>query len=225
MTNARPHQRSSYLNSQKANHPSPQRILRTGFPLITTVNLKYAESFQLTSTYGATAAHNFRTNSAFDPNQSGTGHQPLGFDQWSSFYNHYIVLRSSIRVTFTSAAANTSGLIVGVYISDDTTVSGDPYTLIEQGLTKYKILNATNTNSKPTTLSANYSTKSYYNVTNVNDNVGRLGAGINANPTETAIFHVFQAGLDPTVPTVTVGALVEIVYTVQFSEPKELATS
>jgi len=189
------------------------------------VNLKYAESFQLTSTYGATAAHDFRTNSAFDPNQSGVGHQPLGFDQWSGFYNHYIVLRSAMQVTFTSAAANTTGIIVGVYISDDTTVTGDPYTLIEQGLTHYKVVNASNMNSKPTTLSLKYDTRSYYNITNVNDNIGRLGAGVNANPSETANFHVFQAGLDPTVATATVGVLVEIVYTVQFSEPKELASS
>jgi len=212
-------------SEKKANYPSPQRILRTGFPIITTVNLKYAESFQLSSTYGATAAHNFRTNSPFDPNHSGGGHQPLGFDQWSGFYNHYIVLRSSMRVTFTSAAANTTGIIVGAYLSDDTTVSGDPYTLIEQGLTHYKILNASNMNSKPTTLSIRYDTRSYYNVTNVNDNIGRLGAGVTSNPTETAIYHVFQAGLDPTVATATVGVLVEIVYTVQFSEPKELASS
>lgn len=39
----------------------------------------------------------YSLNSAFDPDVTGVGHQPLGFDEWSAFYSHYEVLGSSIR--------------------------------------------------------------------------------------------------------------------------------
>jgi hypothetical protein len=35
--------------------------------------------------------HHFRTTAVYDPDYTGTGHQPYGFDQHSRLYNHYIV--------------------------------------------------------------------------------------------------------------------------------------
>lgn len=47
-------------------------------------------------------------NSLFDPDVTGTGHQPLAFDQWSALYRKYTVLASrvDIRVNCNSAGAN-----------------------------------------------------------------------------------------------------------------------
>jgi hypothetical protein len=50
-------------------------------------------------------------NSLFDPNQTGVGHQPYGFDQLSSFYQQYIV--HSFKVTL---LANTIGSTAEVAI-------------------------------------------------------------------------------------------------------------
>lgn len=36
-------------------------------------------------------------NSLFDPDRTGTGDQPVGFDQWSAFYNRYIVYKFKVE--------------------------------------------------------------------------------------------------------------------------------
>lgn len=38
----------------------------------------------------------FRGNSCYDPDQATGGHQPLGFDQWMTFYDKCVVLSSKI---------------------------------------------------------------------------------------------------------------------------------
>jgi len=40
----------------------------------------------------------FRANSLYDPNYTGGGHQPNGFDQLIAAYNHFTVISSKIRV-------------------------------------------------------------------------------------------------------------------------------
>jgi hypothetical protein len=40
----------------------------------------------------------YASNSIFDPNLTATGHQPLSHDQWSQFYQHYLVMGSKITI-------------------------------------------------------------------------------------------------------------------------------
>jgi len=79
---------------------------------------------------------------------------------------------------------------------------------------------------KPSTLTKGYSAKKFYNITNIGDNIDRLGAGILANPSEEACFSVF-AGPTPGSATDigTVYVTVSIDYIVMFSEPKEQVQS
>lgn len=59
--------------------------------------LKYCTGLQM---FAASAAANrvFRGNSVFDPDLTGAGHQPVGYDQWAQFYDKYQVLASKIIV-------------------------------------------------------------------------------------------------------------------------------
>jgi hypothetical protein len=53
-----------------------------------------------TTTAGpGTFTYQFSLNSLFDPNTTGTGHQPRGFDQIKTLYNRYRVYGVSYRVT------------------------------------------------------------------------------------------------------------------------------
>lgn len=46
----------------------------------------------------------FNLNSIYDPDRSGVGHQPLGYDQWAAFYNRYRVI--GVKVTVQAANYN-----------------------------------------------------------------------------------------------------------------------
>jgi len=71
------------------------------FPVKKTVMMRYADTTgSITSTTGAVASYVLRANDCFDPDFTGTGHQPMGFDQMILFYNHFFVVRSRLKVTF-----------------------------------------------------------------------------------------------------------------------------
>lgn len=42
----------------------------------------------------------YNLNGCFDPDQSGTGHQPGGYDQWAALYSRYLVHRVRYHVVF-----------------------------------------------------------------------------------------------------------------------------
>ncbi len=48
----------------------------------------------------------FRGNNIFDPDQTGVGQQPYGFDQMAALYKSYRVLGSELSVTFNSSAGS-----------------------------------------------------------------------------------------------------------------------
>ncbi len=60
--------------------------------------LAYADYFSINPTTGAPATYVFSCNGLYDPNITGTGHQPHGFDQLMQNYKNYQVLSSSIEV-------------------------------------------------------------------------------------------------------------------------------
>jgi len=66
--------------------------------------LPYAETFQFTTGAAGVAgtAQRMALNSLFDPNYTGVGHQPYGFDQISTWYRTYLVHAAKIKLTATS---------------------------------------------------------------------------------------------------------------------------
>jgi len=53
--------------------------------------LRYAEERNMGAAATVLDTYQFRMNSVFDPNSTGTGHQPLGFDQLAALYLRYVV--------------------------------------------------------------------------------------------------------------------------------------
>lgn len=62
------------------------------------VSLRYVTFVDLVDAVSGYTTQVMRANSVFDPDQSGIGHQPRGFDQMTSLYDHYRVLKSTITV-------------------------------------------------------------------------------------------------------------------------------
>jgi len=173
--------------------------------------------------------HFFRANSLFDPDYTGTGHQPSSFDLWSGLYNHYVVCGSKITVSFTGdGGTSTIQLIYGCAVTDDATSTSSPGTLMENGYTRYRITSAAGNYAVPRAprMTAKFSAKKFFSIVNPMDNVTRIGAVVTTNPTEEAYFAVFLGPLPDTATDIGSTQLcVQIDYFAIFSEPKEQAQS
>jgi len=74
-----------------------------GFPDRIFTTLNYSELFALTyGGAGVPRVHQFMINNLYDPNFTGTGHQPLCHDQYAQFYLRYRVYGMRYKITFTN---------------------------------------------------------------------------------------------------------------------------
>jgi hypothetical protein len=64
--------------------------------------LHYMDIFYDSLAAGAASIYTFRSNSIFDPDFTGTGHQPYGHDTLVALYNRYRVINLSWKITFPS---------------------------------------------------------------------------------------------------------------------------
>lgn len=81
---------------------------------------------------GGAASYVFAANGLYDPNISGAGHQPMGFDQLMALYNQYVVIGGYIKITFSNTDA-TNSQVIGVIMKDSPSTSTDPRSYIEWG--------------------------------------------------------------------------------------------
>ena len=71
-----------------------------------TVKLTYADNFKhdIAINGSASTAQVFRMNSIFDPDVTGTGHQPVMRDLWASQYDYYTVIQADYKLRFYNAS-------------------------------------------------------------------------------------------------------------------------
>lgn len=90
-----------------------------GFPLKLRTKLVYAETVSLDGGTVSTLGKNaFSLNGLFDPNITGTGHQPMGFDNYMGIYAKYTVIGARITATAVTAATATDPLVLGIVVHD-----------------------------------------------------------------------------------------------------------
>lgn len=62
------------------------------------VKLKYQERISITPSTLGTSLYEFRGNGPYDPNVTGVGGQPTGWDEWTALYKRCLVRASKIRI-------------------------------------------------------------------------------------------------------------------------------
>ena len=210
-----------------------QTLVTSGFPKTNVLRLRYVDTIKLSQSVADTLAqHYFRANSPASPDFTGsaTAHQPMGWDEWTSFYRQYIVIGSKIKVTGSPIGGQSSHTVLAVQTVPSTTGTTDVTRFLEQSRTNhvtYKHQATGESSAKKQTLTKGFSTKKFFNITNVSDNLDRLGASTpTGNPSDPAYFCVSYGSLDPA-DTVEISSylLVEIEYIVMFSNPKPLDQS
>jgi len=218
--------RRRYRGRRRRRRRKKKTKIPAQFPAPTqVVKLRYADSIQLDAGVATSAYHFFRANSCYDPDESGTGHQPLGFDEWTTFYNKYCVLGSRITVIF-NTDSNTTGInqLVALSLQTDTTRPTYPTTLIEDPQVATRVLNGVyNGTAGLVTLRKNYSSKRYHNVSDpmLLDNQQAYTAYNPADPVRYCVQAWNLDGGDP--PNIHCTVIID--YIVKFSEPENLLRS
>jgi len=72
---------------------------RAGVPPFTYANLVYPFAFSSSSTTGSVWYWQWRLNSLFDPDFTGSGSQPTTFDQWMALYDRYRVIATEVEIS------------------------------------------------------------------------------------------------------------------------------
>jgi len=183
------------------------------FPAKIRVRMRYSEVVAIDATVGFPGHYLFLANSIYDPNYSGTGHQPMGRDTYATLYNHYRVASSKITVTPTTAWNGS----FGVGLSDDTTTSTEFDGIVENKGTKWA-MNSSAGGAKPQV--TNYFNANYYT-----DSYSGMSALVGANPTETMIFDVFCRGPDKTSDLASVSFQICMEFVVDLWELKDMTES
>jgi len=97
--------RRKQVNVNRALTPFAQRYI-TKLKYSDTLTLSLANSYQYV----------FNLNSVFDPNRTGVGHQPYGFDQLAALYNRYRVISCKYIINGYSAG---NPIRYGTIVSND----------------------------------------------------------------------------------------------------------
>ncbi len=186
--------------------------------------LRYVDSVVLNAGAGAAANHFFSANGLFDPDVTGTGHQPLGFDQYIAMYDHYKVLSSKMTIhplANPSASTADNQQIITIYLDDDTTAIVNSNNMIEQGQTSYTVLNS-GASAQTKSISKSFVSSTFFS--NRLSSSQLLGTS-SANPAEQCFYNLSTTALNGSGDPVSLAILVVIDYVVSFSERKTLGSS
>lgn len=206
-----------------------------GYPDKLVTKLRYVSHNTISGALGAVGAHVFRMNSLFDPDLTGTGHQPMFFDQFcgavgSAPYSHYRVLTSTVTCTFTqvtapansgAAPANVGPLVVGLTAHGTQGLyTTDPENLCETSNTKWSHLGDKAAGNNTKVITATYNPIRDLGLGVDDDTISAL---YNANPTQQ--FFAIPWKFDRNALGATPFCTTEIIFTVEFFGRNEVAGS
>lgn len=188
-------------------------------------SLVYTETVSLDPAAGVSADHVFRANDCFDPNSTGAGHQPMGYDQMMALYSHFCVTGSKIQV-FTCGAQGGAYYAAVALRGDNTSMGGQTIDQIaEQPQTSFRLIyqGGDYQLARGNVLTKKFSAKRFFRT---RDPVGdeQYNGTAAASPAEMAYYHVMLAPIAAENLSAQ-SVFVKIQYHVVFSEPKILAQS
>jgi len=233
------YKRKSYRKRRGITRTGPGRIVAAtnnqtglGMPTNKIVRMRYADGIMLTIPTGGTFNEAlWNASSIYRPRYPTGGHQPLGHDQWAFFYNHYVVLGCTATVTI-SHVLGLPGRAIACCLMVDDGVTSQPLwqPVVETGRCAWTLINpgsSIGSEHNQKSLKAYFSTKKFFNLKDVADNLDRLGSVFEQNPADGAFFRVLLGTADNLTANqdTSFEITVTLDYTVLLSEPKDLPIS
>lgn len=197
------------------------------FPDEVHVSLSYTETFNFSSSTLALVVQTYLVNSAYDPNFSGVGAQPVAYDQWSNFYNRYMIDTGSLDVLLVNRSG--SPIVCGVMLDIDSSVPTALNTFLNNPRTRYNVLPS---NAQiPARFFMPFNVSSVYGIPKIKANIeewtgqtGNIGTG--TDPARGLYAHVFVSNVDGTaIGTNSLQVIVRLVQQTKFFRRKELPLS
>ncbi len=102
----------TYLKELEKAYGIPKPSFTGPLPQWIPIKLEYSELISISVLGGATSDYIFNMNSLFDPNRTGIGHQPRGFDQLTPLYNRYCIDQCSWDIEIPSLPVNMQYAVV-----------------------------------------------------------------------------------------------------------------
>lgn len=167
--------------------------------------------------------HLFRANSMYDPDFTGVGNQPRGFDQWMALYHRFHVIGSKIRARFATTTTETVPALCGISMSRGGNSNlGIAVDNIEKWSGGSKVLLPAGNNVAVT--KAKFSTKKFYKVKNILDNQ-QLSGTATTDPSWCAYYHVWVQPMNTSVNLNAVVVDVTVEYLAVLTEPVDVGRS
>jgi len=180
--------------------------------------LSYYSAATVSTGVSAASAYVYSCNGLFDPDISGTGGQPMGFDQMMLFYNHYTVVRSRMRCLITNSSA-TASVTTGIVLSGSSTVMTSIEQLVENGELVLTQLGTGGQMGSTSKLTRAVNCANFQGIDDIMDDPDMRGDSA-SNPIEQMYYHV--AVYNPYSATVIQTFFqVVIEYEVVFHEPRK----
>jgi len=190
-----------------------QRLPGLGFPDSMICNHRYADNYPLVCTSGILATQKMRWNSTFDPDFTGTGHQPLYRDTLASIYDHYSVISAYIEVQVVNTG--TVPMLCGIVTDDDTSTSATVGVLMEQAYGQHQLLPAQAGSLSSCTFRMDWDCKKVLKIDPYTSETYKTANS--SNPTEESILQVWAIPIDAST-TATAYASVTLVQNVLWTE-------
>jgi len=206
-------------------------VYRAPFPREKYCSLRYNDSFTMSSTSGATTVQTFYLNSLFDPDSTGTGHQPRYFDTFCGAdgtgapYGKYRVHSAKITVTFMNNNTSSGSIgYVGIRLRNtDATVTSSDANIPELPNTKYRLCNVATGMSNYFKITYPCTMKTFMGIKDLKDD--DLSAAVySSSPSRIVAADAFYYPRDEST-TATIQCDVWITFNVQFFDQNMPATS
>lgn len=186
---------------------------------------RYAERVTISgnAVEGSLGTHVFSANGAYDPNVTGVGNQPRGFDELMALYDQYTVVKSKIEVRFANQNVS-SRPYVGIMVRDTSSISSTVVDMMEYSGSKvsHKPLARSGGGDADadlaTFLTSSCDVASFAGSKDALDNP-ELKGGAAKNPDEGIFYHICAGSVSDS-SGVSVDALVTVTYDVILHEPK-----
>ncbi len=206
----------AYRNARLTNNPP-----RYGMPQQHIAKLRYSDRFPgTTPAFSVPQRFLFVANGMYDPDATGIGHQPRGFDELMAFYSHYTVSQAKITVVITTDL--TKPIVCQILQVLDTTAI-DTNGVDESTYAVESYINRQNGGNLP--LSTTHNVGKFLGIPSLRSYAAARGSKV-ANPTEKTYFQVtvFNPNVSDS-ELLTYQMKVTIDFTAMFGEPQQPAQS